>query len=110
MKPYKVLAEVTTRYYIEVHAENGDLAYETAEEMDVAQVLDAGDHESDVDVAVIDVELLHPEDYDEDEVVEEEYTEDHAAPRPADDLEGYDTPDENTKEEVEDETETKNKE
>ena len=73
MKAYKVLAEVTTRYTIEVHGEDEDAVYDNVELMGPSQVMEGGEFDSTVDVACISVELLHPEDYDEpDEVVGEE--------------------------------------
>jgi hypothetical protein len=71
MKPYKVLAEVTTRYTVEVHGEDEGAVYDTVELMGPQDVMDAGEFESTVDVACVSMELLHPEDYDEpDEMVE----------------------------------------
>lgn len=71
MKAYKVLAEVTTRYTIEVHGEDEDAVYDNVELMGPSQVMEGGEFDSTVDVACISVELMHPEDHDEpDEVVE----------------------------------------
>ncbi len=89
MKAYKVLAEVTTRYTIEVHGEDEDAVYDNVELMGPSQVMEGGEFNSTVDVACISVELLHPEDHDEpDEVVEPEIThtvEPVTEPEPVDD-------------------------
>lgn len=71
MKAYKVLAEVTTRYTIEVHGEDEDAVYDNVELMGPSQVMEGGEFDSTVDVACISVELMHPEDYDEPDVVEQ---------------------------------------
>ncbi len=73
MKPYKTTIAVTTKYTVEVHGEDEHIVQETAEKMDSVQIANAGDIVAGDDaIEVLDIELLYPENYEEEEVVESE--------------------------------------
>lgn len=78
MKQYKVTAHVTTKYTVEVHAETEDDAQAQTEDFDHVGIGNAGEFEEFVGVEVTDVEVLHPEDHDEDNVGVELTPEDQA--------------------------------
>jgi hypothetical protein len=80
MKPYKVRVEVTTAYTVEVHAELQEQAEHQVGTMDLDQIENAGEFAELVKVEVVDSEMLHPEDQDDENVgVEPEYTEEDQA-------------------------------
>jgi hypothetical protein len=74
MKPYTVIAEVTTRWTLEVHGEDEVAITKQVEHMDSTQIENAGDYVETVKVEVTDLELVYPEDEEEPEVLEEEET------------------------------------
>lgn len=67
MKAHRLEVEVTTKYIIEVHGENEAEATQTAENMDNTQIEAAGDFVESVKVEVTDIEVMYPEDEEEDE-------------------------------------------
>ena len=67
MKPYRAEVEVTTKYSIEVHAENETEATQHVEDMSGHQIEDGGDFIELVGVEVVDIEPMEPDDDEEDE-------------------------------------------
>ena len=72
MKPYKITAEITTSWTLEVHGDDEDHATQQTEKMDSTQIENAGDFIETVKVEVTDIEMVYPEDEEEPEVEEEE--------------------------------------
>ncbi|KKL90316.1 hypothetical protein LCGC14_1905930 [marine sediment metagenome] len=70
MKAYRVEAQVTTKWIIEVHGEDEDAAAQTAEDMDNTQIEAAGDFVESVKVEVMDIELMYSDDEEDDEAAE----------------------------------------
>lgn len=68
MKAYRLEAEVTTKWIIEVHGEDDAAVTQTAEDMDSVQIEAAGDFVESVKVEVTNTELMYPEDQEDEEV------------------------------------------
>lgn len=65
MKPYTVTLEVTTRWTMEVHAENEEDAQAVAEDLELDAIENGGDFGELSSVEVMDIEVVYPEDEDE---------------------------------------------
>ena len=66
MKPYNVEIDVTTRWTVEVHAEDEDEATTQAESMSLDEIAASGDFKELVDVTVASIEKK-PKEWEEDE-------------------------------------------
>ena len=71
MKAYRVETEITTKWVIEVHGKDETEVTATTEGMDNTQIEAAGDFVESVKVEVVDVEMMYPEDEDQDDEKEE---------------------------------------
>lgn len=80
MKAYRVEIEVTSKYVLEVHAEDKEHAIEQTEEMNLDNIECAGDYVELTGVEVTDVELMYP--HDDDDVEIEDEPEEEEEPEP----------------------------
>lgn len=55
MKPYEVMVEVTTRWTMEIHANDETEAQQFAEDVDTEDIEAAGDHSEVISIEAVDV-------------------------------------------------------